>query len=255
MCTQYQSVFQLTLQDPMFFFESTGHEERKRFGLGQAMIPESFEPGVGNSSCNGTLGAPKRLVDICGALAFFVLFGPLYMLVAASVWIGGGGGPIYYRQTRLGRGGKPFKCYKFRSMVPDADCVLENYLAKNQAARARWNAFQKLENDPRVLPVGKIIRKLSLDELPQFWNVLRGDMSLVGPRPCMESQRGLYGAAWGHYTAVRPGLSGLWQVSRRHELTFAQRVALDSQYVESWSMWLDFQILLKTVRAVISRGE
>jgi exopolysaccharide production protein ExoY len=255
MFKQHQSVFQLTLKKNMFYFQSAQHEERGGVRPGQAMVPESLDADTYDSSCNATLEAAKRLVDVCGALAFFVLFGPLYVLVAASVWLGGGGGPIYYQQTRLGRNGKPFKCYKFRSMVPDADRVLESYLANNQVARARWDDFQKLENDPRVLPVGRIIRKLSLDELPQFWNVLRGDMSLVGPRPCMECQRSLYGAAWVDYIAVRPGLSGLWQVSRRHELTFAQRVALDTQYVQSRSLWLDFRILLKTVRAVISDGE
>jgi exopolysaccharide production protein ExoY len=239
----------------MFFFDSVDRADSKGLGPGIAKVHESFDPGVHELSRSGIPGVSKRLLDVCGALAFFVLFGPLYVLVAASVWLGGDGGPIYYRQTRLGRGGKPFQCYKFRSMVPDAERVLQNYLARDTVARARWDAFQKLENDPRVLPVGKIIRKLSLDELPQFWNVLRGDMSLVGPRPCMERQRSLYGAAWGHYTSVRPGLSGLWQVSRRHELTFAQRVALDTQYVQSWSLWLDFKILLKTARAVISDGE
>ena len=196
----------------------------------------------------------KRAIDIVGALAFFAFFGPLYVIVAACVWLGGGH-PVHYHQTRMGRGGRPFRFHKFRSMVIDSDRVLEAHLARDPAARAEWDTFQKLENDPRILPVGRLIRRLSLDELPQFWNVLKGDMSLVGPRPCMERQRALYGAAWPHYTAMRPGLTGLWQVSQRNEQTFAQRVALDVAYVEDWSLWLDCRILMRTVRAGLFDGE
>jgi exopolysaccharide production protein ExoY len=198
--------------------------------------------------------AIKRGIDIVGALTFFVVFGPLYVLVALCVRIGGGR-PVHFCQMRLGRKGRSFRFYKFRSMVLDADQVLERHLAADAAARAEWDAYQKLENDPRILPVGRFLRQLSLDELPQFWNVLRGDMSLVGPRPCMERQRSLYGTAWGHYATMRPGLTGLWQVSRRNELTFAQRAELDIYYVEHWSLWLDCKILARTVRAVLFDGE
>ena len=195
--------------------------------------------------------AIKRAVDIVGALTFFLVFGPLYVAVALCVWLGGGH-PVHYCQTRLGRRGRPFRFYKFRSMVLDSDRVLDEHLARDPAARAEWDTFQKLENDPRVLPVGRFIRQLSLDELPQFWNVLKGDMSLVGPRPCMERQRSLYGKHWGHYCAVRPGITGLWQVSGRNRLSYAQRVELDAKYVNDWSLWLDIKILAKTVSAVIS---
>lgn len=203
---------------------------------------------------SATAKAIKRVIDVVGALIFFVAFGPLYVAVAVSVWLSGSG-PVYYRQTRLGKNGRPFHVYKFRSMVANADRVLEEFLSKNAAARVEWDNFQKLDNDPRIIPIGKFIRRFSLDELPQFWNVLRGDMSLVGPRPCMESQRSLYGDAWTQYTAVRPGLTGLWQVSGRNNLTFAQRVVLDKQYVTSWSLWLDGKILLKTFRAVMVDGK
>lgn len=196
----------------------------------------------------------KRAIDIAAALTFFLVFGLVYAAVALCVWLGGGG-PVHYRQKRLGKNGKPFYFYKFRSMVPDADQVLEDFLAHDPAARTEWDSFQRLEDDPRILPIGKFIRRYSLDELPQFWNVLRGDMSLVGPRPCLERQRSLYGAAWNHYTTMRPGLTGLWQVSRRNELTFAQRVALDAEYVSRWSLRLDGRILLKTARAVFVDGE
>jgi exopolysaccharide production protein ExoY len=198
--------------------------------------------------------AVKRIIDLAGALTFFVIFGPLYVAVALSIWLSGGG-PIHYRQTRLGKDGKPFHVYKFRSMVTNADQVLEEFLAKDPAARAEWDTFQKLNNDPRIIPIGKFIRRFSLDELPQFWNVLRGDMSLVGPRPCMERQRTLYGSAWIYYTAVRPGLTGLWQVSGRNNLTFAQRVALDTEYVTCWTLGLDVKILLRTFRAVMVDGK
>ena len=203
----------------------------------------------------GTTGmAVKRLIDITGALAFFIFFSPLYFAVALSIWLSGGG-YIYYRQTRLGRDGKPFLAYKFRSMVANAEQVLEEFLAQDAVALAEWKTFQKLNNDPRIIPIGKFIRRFSIDELPQFWNVLRGDMSLIGPRPCMERQRSLYGNAWKHYTTMRPGLTGLWQVSGRNNLSFAQRVALDTEYVTSWSLVLDAKILLKTFRAVIVDGK
>jgi exopolysaccharide production protein ExoY len=198
--------------------------------------------------------AIKRAVDIAGALTFFVVCGPLYFIVALAIWLSGSG-PIHYRQTRLGKDGTPFHVYKFRSMVANADQVLEEFLAKDPVARAEWDTFQKLNDDPRIIPIGKFIRRFSLDELPQFWNVLRGDMSLIGPRPCMERQRSLYGSAWAHYTAVRPGLTGLWQVSGRNNLTFAQRVALDTEYVTCWSLVLDVKILLKTFRAVMRDGK
>lgn len=204
-----------------------------------------------------TLGATalivKRLIDIVGALVFFILFGPIY----ACVWVAIAvtmGRPVHYWQIRLGLGGRRFKFYKFRSLSKGSDAVLNEYLTKNESARAEWDTFQRLEKDPRITPLGCILRKSSLDELPQFWNVLRGDMSLVGPRPCMERQRPLYGAAWEQYCLMRPGITGLWQVSGRYRLSYAQRVQLDKDYVENWSLWLDFRILFRTI-AVVFRGE
>ena len=193
----------------------------------------------------------KRSVDIAGALVFFVLLGPLYVFVAAAVLIGTGG-PVHYGQTRLGQGGRPFRCYKFRSMLKESDEVLERHLAHDAAARARWEQFQKLETDPRITPVGRVIRRLSLDELPQFFNVLKGDMSLVGPRPCMVRQRSLYGQSWPHYCHMRPGITGLWQVSGRNRLPYADRVALDARYAAEWSLGLDAKILARTVWVVLS---
>lgn len=194
--------------------------------------------------------AAKRLIDIVGALTFFALFGPLYVIVAAAVLIGMGA-PVHYWQTRLGKGGRAFRFYKFRSMVRESDAILEKHLRTDVAARTQWQTYQKLDHDPRVTAVGRFIRRSSLDELPQFWNVLKGDMSLVGPRPCMVRQRSLYGEHWDLYCKMRPGITGLWQVSGRNRLSYAERVALDARYVNEWSIWLDLRILLKTVRCVI----
>jgi lipopolysaccharide/colanic/teichoic acid biosynthesis glycosyltransferase len=197
--------------------------------------------------------AAKRAIDIVGALAFFVLLGPLYLLVALGVRLSMGS-PVHFGQVRLGAGGQRFRFYKFRSMVRNSETVLDEFLSRNDMARTEWDTFQKLDKDPRITPVGNFIRKLSLDELPQFWNVLKGDMSLVGPRPCMERQRSLYGRDWDHYCAMRPGITGLWQVSGRNRLPYAARVQLDAYYVTHWSLWLDIKILLKTF-VVVSTGD
>jgi exopolysaccharide production protein ExoY len=236
----------------MFRSESTAHGN----------VVRRFTPGGGGSSASpasyvqprrlSTLErATKRTIDIVGALTFFILFGPLYLLVALCVGISMGR-PVHFWQHRLGVNGERFRFYKFRSMVRNSEHVLDEFLSRNDMARTEWDTFQKLEKDPRITPIGQFIRKLSLDELPQFWNVLKGDMSLVGPRPCMERQRSLYGKGWEHYCAMRPGITGLWQVSGRNRLSYARRVELDVEYVSNWSLWLDFKILLKTVRTVIT---
>jgi exopolysaccharide production protein ExoY len=193
--------------------------------------------------------ATKRAFDIVGSLVFFAVFGPLYLLVALGVAVSMGR-PVHFWQNRLGERGQRFRFYKFRSMVRNSEDVLDEFLSRNDMARTEWDTFQKLEKDPRITPIGQIIRKLSLDELPQFWNVLKGDMSIVGPRPCMERQRSLYGKGWEHYCAMRPGITGLWQVSGRNRLSYARRVELDVEYVSNWSLWLDLKILVRTVRAV-----
>jgi lipopolysaccharide/colanic/teichoic acid biosynthesis glycosyltransferase len=195
--------------------------------------------------------AAKRAIDIVGALVFFLVCGPLYLLVALGVRISMGR-PIHFWQNRLGAQGQRFRFYKFRSMVHNSDHVLDEFLSRNDMARTEWDTFQKLEKDPRITPIGQMIRKMSLDELPQFWNVLKGDMSLVGPRPCMERQKSLYGKNWEHYCTMRPGITGLWQVSGRNKLPYAKRVELDAYYVSNWSLWLDIKILFKTVRTVIT---
>ena len=195
--------------------------------------------------------AAKRTLDIIGALGFFTVFGPVYLLIAACVGISMGR-PVHFWQTRLGERGQRFRFYKFRSMVHNSEDVLDEFLSRNDMARTEWDTFQKLEKDPRITPFGHLIRKMSLDELPQFWNVLIGNISLVGPRPCMERQRSLYGKYWSHYCAVKPGITGLWQVSGRNRLTYAKRVELDVHYVDNWSLALDIKILFKTFKAVLT---
>jgi len=195
--------------------------------------------------------ALKRSIDIVGALTFLTLMAPLYAFIMLCVRISMGS-PVHFGQVRLGQGGRRFRFYKFRSMVHDSEAVLDDFLSRNDMARTEWDTFQKLEKDPRITWVGNVIRKLSLDEIPQFWNVLKGDMSLVGPRPCMERQRSLYGRGWESYCAMRPGLTGLWQVSGRNRLPYAKRVELDIHYVQNWSLWLDLTILAKTVKVVLT---
>jgi lipopolysaccharide/colanic/teichoic acid biosynthesis glycosyltransferase len=220
-----------------------------------------FSPDGGNSSGPAASALPrqltylergvKRAIDIVGALAFFVLLGPLYLLVALGVAVSMGR-PVHFWQYRMGENGERFRFHKFRSMVRNSETVLDEFLSRNDMAKTEWDTFQKLDKDPRITPFGTVIRKLSLDELPQFWNVLKGDMSLVGPRPCMERQRTLYGKGWGHYCAMRPGITGLWQVSGRNKLPFARRVELDIEYADNWSPWLDIKIMVKTIRTVIT---
>jgi exopolysaccharide production protein ExoY len=194
--------------------------------------------------------AGKRLVDIVGAFLFLALFLPLLVAVAIGVWLSSPG-PVFYVQPRAGRGGRDFRFYKFRSMKVDADEVLSAFLDSDTGARQRWEQYQKIDNDPRITRFGRFIRRTSLDELPQFWNVLKGDMSLVGPRPCMLQQKDLYGRHWRAYCAVKPGITGLWQVSGRNRLTYRQRVALDARYVEALSATGDLKILAKTIVVVL----
>jgi exopolysaccharide production protein ExoY len=222
---------------------------------------EDFPSGVGASirrpghapavELSGIGALCKRTMDIIAAMCFFVVFLPLYGLIALGVRLTSPG-PVFYSQERIGHHGRTFRFYKFRSMVENSDEVFNSFLDSDEEARSQWQTFQKLDRDPRITSFGKFIRRTSLDELPQFWNVLRGDMSLIGPRPCMPSQKTLYGQHWSSYCAVRPGLTGLWQVSGRNRLTYEDRVRLDARYVQNWTLWLDIRILLKTVKVVLT---
>ncbi|TIV22175.1 MAG: sugar transferase, partial [Mesorhizobium sp.] len=196
----------------------------------------------------------KRSFDIVGSLSGLVLLSPLFLMVALLVKLSDNG-PIFYGHKRIGRGGRIFSCLKFRTMVPDGERVLAAYLAANPEANAEWIATRKLKNDPRVTRVGAVLRKLSLDELPQILNILQGDMSLVGPRPVVRDELEIYGSAAVYYLKSRPGLTGLWQVSGRNDVSYDTRVAFDRHYVENWSLFEDIRIIFKTVPAVwMSRG-
>ena len=194
----------------------------------------------------------KRALDIFGAGVGLVLLAPFFLIVALMVRADGG--PAFFAHQRVGRGGKLFGCLKFRSMVVDSQARLEALMANDPTARAEWEATRKLKNDPRITRIGGFLRSTSLDELPQLINVLRGEMSLVGPRPVQEAEIDrYYGASAAHYMAVRPGITGLWQVSGRSETSYESRVALDVTYVSRPSLLADLSILLRTPVAVLSR--
>lgn len=190
----------------------------------------------------------KRVLDIGLIMLALPVVLPVLLVLAAVIALFGGS-PIYV-QKRVGLGGRTFRMFKLRTMVRDADDRLAEYLAANPTARAEWNLRQKLTHDPRITAFGAILRRSSLDELPQLWNVLRGDMSLVGPRPMMETQRNQYpGTA---YYRLRPGLTGPWQIGARHLTTFADRSIFDDQYENRHGLVYDLSILLRTVRVVAS---
>lgn len=193
----------------------------------------------------------KRGFDIAVSGAVLLATMPLFVIVA--LLIRRDGGPVFYSDRRIGAGGAMFGCLKFRSMIVEAEKVLKNTLATHPAAAAEWAHTQKLRNDPRITKIGAFIRKTSIDELPQLLNVLRGEMSLVGPRPMMVSQAGIYGRDVGFYEQVRPGITGLWQISGRNDVSFERRVELDRWYVRNWTLWHDIAILFKTVPVLLLR--
>lgn len=196
--------------------------------------------------------AAKRALDILGAGLLLLAALPAFLLIAALVKLDGG--KAFYAHPRIGRGGRVFGCLKFRSMVMNSDRRLAELLATDPMARAEWDATRKLRNDPRVTPIGRFLRASSLDELPQLINVLRGEMSLVGPRPVQEAELvAYYGACATHYVSVRPGITGPWQVSGRNDVSYAQRVAMDVAYATRPSLLNDLRILLRTPMAVLAR--
>jgi exopolysaccharide production protein ExoY len=186
------------------------------------------------------------------ALLLLVPLAPTFLIIAFLVWRVDGG-PFIFAHYRVGKDGRLFKCMKFRSMRQDSDRVLAELLENNPQARLEWQRDRKLVNDPRITGVGHFIRKTSLDELPQLMNVLRGEMNLVGPRPVTVAELSKYGTSRWHYVSVKPGMTGLWQVSGRNNTTYEERVALDRLYVESHSFFSDVAILFKTVKVVLLR--
>jgi exopolysaccharide production protein ExoY len=194
-----------------------------------------------------------RFLDVSIALAGLLFFAPLMILIAAAIMASGG--PVLFRQMRLGQGGELFACLKFRTMYVDAEQLLAEVLANDPVARAGWEREHKLRRDPRVSTVGRFLRKTSLDELPQLFNVIAGSMSIVGPRPIVAAEAKRYGRYIRTYCAVRPGITGLWQISGRNETSYRRRVACDVAYVRTRSALKDLLIIVKTIPAVcFARG-
>ena len=192
----------------------------------------------------------KRIFDLVCTICGGLLILPIIAIVALLVAIDNKGNVIFAHR-RIGKDGKEFPCYKFQSMVPNAQEILQDYLAKNPEARKEWEESFKLTNDPRVTKLGGFLRKTSLDELPQLWNVIKGDMSLVGPRPIVKKEIERYGEYFREYAMVLPGITGMWQASGRSDTTYEERVEMDTWYVRNWSVWLDIMYLAKTFTAVI----
>lgn len=191
----------------------------------------------------------KRLFDLILLVLIAPIVVPVILLVTLILLIQGE--RPFYSQDRIGKGGHVFRIWKFRTMYPDADKILNQILDHNPEMRAEWNDNQKLKNDPRVTPFGRYLRKTSIDELPQLWNVLIGQMSLLGPRPMMPDQQYLYGPALPVYTSLRPGVSGMWQVSERNDSHFQRRAVLDIEYARTLSLRTDAGLVLKTLRTVM----
>jgi Undecaprenyl-phosphate galactose phosphotransferase WbaP len=233
---------------------------------GISMHIQDFEGIIGIAAEKGVLtptdAVIKRTLDITASILMGVVLLPVFLAVA--IWIRlDSPGPVFYEQPRLAkerrktkRAGvhrRKVKIYKFRTMLINADSSLKAYLRSHPQEKLEWEANQKLVNDPRVTRAGRFLRRFSIDELPQLLNVLRGEMSLVGPRPIVDEEGVLYGDKLEIYNSVRPGLTGLWQVSGRSRTSYEQRVQYDAYYVHNWSPWLDIYILLRTVWVVLSR--
>ena len=215
------------------------------------MVASRSTPVVASRSDRPIGGAAKRTFDIIAVLLFIVGAAPLLVGCALLV-LANSGAPVFYRQRRIGFDGQEFTCLKFRTMAVDAERTLREHLAKNSDARHEWQKNHKLRNDPRITPFGRLMRRASLDELPQLFNVLKGDMSLVGPRPIVADEVAKYQEHFSHYASARPGLTGLWQVSGRNGTTYARRVAYDVEYVRDWSLRRDIKIVVVTIAHVIN---
>jgi Undecaprenyl-phosphate galactose phosphotransferase WbaP len=220
-------------------------------GLSALEIAGGFGVELPQRLFHRTEAVTKRAMDMLLASAALLLALPLFLFVALAIQLTSQG-PILYRHVRVGRNGQSIQALKFRTMVVAAESVLKDYLAAHPECQLEWTRDQKLKNDPRATPFGKWLRRFSLDELPQLWNVLIGQMSLVGPRPIIQAEIEKFGRGYELYSRVRPGITGLWQVSGRNNTTYQERVAFDEYYVRNWSIWLDAYILVRTAKAVLT---
>jgi len=213
---------------------------------------EFFHPQSAATRWNGWApGTPSRLLDITIAALALLFFLPLFLLIAVAIKIADPG-PVFFRHRRIGLGGKTFGCWKFRTMVVDAESRLAAILAQDPEAAREWQENQKLVHDPRVTWLGNFLRRSSLDELPQLFNVLLGEMSIVGPRPIVETEAARYGEHFALYCLVRPGITGLWQISGRSDIRYFERVIMDVRYVSSRSLMRDIRIIVLTVPSVLA---
>lgn len=195
----------------------------------------------------------KRIFDIFFSLAALFILSPLFLIIALAIALTSKG-KVIYGHLRIGRGGKPFKCYKFRTMYIDAEKRLQEILESQPEKKAEWNRNFKLKDDPRVTPIGKFLRKTSLDELPQFWNVFLGDLSVVGPRPVVAEELDLFfGEDAKTVLKIRPGVTGPWQVSGRSDTSYETRIKMDTNYVDTHSFWSDLRVIGKTIYCMLSR--
>lgn len=193
----------------------------------------------------------KQVLEFLFSLVLTIVLLPVFALLALLVKLSSPG-PVFFRQPRIGKDGRVFTCLKFRTMYQDAEQRLQEILERDPAAKEEWERFARITADPRVTPVGRLLRRFSLDELPQLFNVLKGEMALVGPRPYLVSERERVGEYIKTIVRVRPGLTGLWQVSGRADLPFQERMVLDEYYIRNWSLWLDFSIMVRTIKAVLT---
>lgn len=214
-----------------------------------AMRPLLYVPSL---KWRGPGAALKFAFDRAAALAALIVLFPVMLVVALAI-LKRRDGPVFFSHTRIGRDGRPFKCHKFRTMIPDRGNDFDQILAIDPIARDDWATRRKIYRDPRISQLGAFLRSTSLDELPQFWNVLKGDMSLVGPRPITEEELSHYGDHAEEYLSVRPGITGVWQVSGRSDATYPERVRMDVNYVSNRSFAGDLKIVLRTVRVVLVR--
>jgi Undecaprenyl-phosphate galactose phosphotransferase WbaP len=241
--------------------EMHSHEsDSVMFEAGAFHLPEALGTTVSSSWVRPRTATPgelfryriiKRIVDILLVVLFSPVLLPLVGLVAAAVRLSSPG-PIFFLHRRIRRHGEFFTMWKFRTMCINSAEVLERYLGAHPEAEAEWRRTHKLKCDPRVTRVGRFLRRTSLDELPQLWNVLTGSMSLVGPRPIVAAEVEKYGEFFADYCLVKPGITGLWQVSGRSEVTYPQRVQLDREYAQTWSLWGDARILVRTLPSVVN---
>ena len=206
---------------------------------------------VGNNLLHRGSRIAKRVIDLVCAAVLTLLLIPLMVVIWLLV-VGESGFPAFYSQQRLGRGGKHFVLWKFRTMAQNSTEILDQCLSSSDEMRREWAAHQKLRSDPRITCLGRLLRKTSLDELPQLWNIIKGEMTLVGPRPIVDAEVSKYQEVYSLYTKITPGLTGIWQVSGRNHTTYAERIAYDTYYVRNWSVWLDIYLLVKTARVVFT---